>query len=155
MRHLLDYPPVDERARLTGGVVPLTILYLITVHSLSNQSLRVFLFLSFMLLIWLAMLHDTSGSATVDDMIGMLFVGWFFRALDYIVLTDTAKEFYKTEGGGEDKNREKDPWRMGVQTWSKAKWMWSASIWTNDRGINWSWEVKNIRPKVPVGYSVR
>ncbi|KAH0545196.1 hypothetical protein FGG08_000650 [Glutinoglossum americanum] len=160
LSQMYNLPPLDERQPVVRGFMAGLYLGLITILSLPYRWLRIFLFLAFALPVAMKLPHTTTGDPARDYWLGTLFIGSVYRGFDYIVLTNVDKEFYKVEGSRKyskpEKNgeKEKEPRRGGMQTWSLAKWLWCASVWANNRGINCSWEVKNIGPKPRVGYPV-
>jgi hypothetical protein len=160
LSQMYNLPPLDERQPVVRGFMPGLYLGLTTILSLPHRRLRIFSFLALALPVAMKLPYTTTGDPAKDLWLGTLFIGLVYRGLDYIVLTNADKEFYKVEGSGKysesERNREeeKEPRRGGVEAWSLVKWLWCASVWVNNRGVNCSWEVKNIGPKPRVGYPV-
>ncbi|KAI9761984.1 MAG: hypothetical protein M1840_001513 [Geoglossum simile] len=148
---LSHLPPLDQREKLARGFTICTYLILSTILSLPTRQFRTLLFLAFTLTAAIALPSRTTRSPAHDYWFGILFAGSVIRGVDYIILTNAEKDFYHVDGNGAP---EKTPWRRGTPSWSPAKWLWAASIWLNNRGVNWSWEVKNIRPKPAAGYPI-
>ncbi|KAH0556308.1 hypothetical protein GP486_005766 [Trichoglossum hirsutum] len=156
LSQMYNLPPLDERKPVVRGFTAGLYLVLATILSLPHRRLRIFLFLSLALPVAMKLPHTTAGDPARDYWLGTLFVGSVYRGLDYIVLTDADRQLYRVAEGGRksEKNRGEKEKEPRAQTWSLAKWLWCASVWANNRGVNCSWEVTNIEPKPRVGYPV-
>jgi hypothetical protein len=148
LSQILSLPPLESRKPLPRGFTLFLFLTLTTTLSLPPRPFRKLLFLAIILPTALTLPHLATSATSNDYWFGILFFGSVYRGIDYIILSHAEKEFYVVGRG------EKTPWRRGVGNWSLEKWMWAARIWANNRGVGWSWEVKNIGPKPPVGFPV-
>ena len=156
-------PPLSERVTLPPYIIPLSLFTVITALSFPpTHNLRFLLLLTIGLPTLATLPFYTTGSVSDDYWAGCFFGTLIFTVLDYFVLSQPEKEFWRVhrkgaEGdineGSVEEEKEKRRWD-GVGWWSAEKWLWSAAIWFSARGVGWSWEVKNIPPKKPVGYPV-
>ena len=146
---MFGIPPLSERHHLPGYVLPLLHLTLVITLSLPPK-LRA-LAAPAIVLPALALPSHTTGKIIIDYWASSAVVCWLLAALDFIVLSNADRDFWRVEGRGGEGGKK----RLKGAAWSWERLMWSADIWVSSRGAGWSWEVKNVPPKPPLGYPAR
>jgi hypothetical protein len=147
-------PPLSERSPLPRFVAPLAFFTLVFTLCLPPRfNLRAFFFFFTIAIPTLALLpYYTTGITLSDYRTSTFLVYWVVRALDFFVLAAPEKEFWRVRTGGGAKVATEQHWDKHLWSWRKLGW--SVGIWATQRGIGWSWEVKNVGPKAPIGYLV-
>ena len=111
---------------------------------------RVFLFLPLVAAFCATTAYYRTDSKTNDYSLGCNVAYVTFSFIDRLILSNAESEFFKIGNGATEDTRGK-PIAPPLDSWS-AKLQWSCALWTSQRGVNWSWKVKNVPLGVPHTY---
>lgn len=145
LRSLLHiYPEPADRLPLPTLYLPAGFVLTIIPFFISNDRGRISLTAVPLLPLALGRPFFTAGSPQVDYNTGGMFVGMLLQYLDFLMLSPTEGE--EIAFVGDMRIQAKAVREADNQTlWQKLKWSLRLMI-TPNRGIGWSWQVKNVPP---------
>jgi hypothetical protein len=105
---MFGIPPLEERPLSPGYNAPLTFLAVVIFLSLPAHRLRSLAFLSLIPLGIIALTSYTTGSIPGDYWATSSAIGWIIYGVDFIVLSDPERDFWRVGRAGEG---EKKQWK--------------------------------------------
>ena len=112
---------------------------------------RVLIFVPLVVGLNVLQLCFNTGTPLNDYVMGTSISAQLLAVVDRLVLSHPERDFYKLVPPSRPDDAAAKPGGMR-QHWTEKIW-WCSKLFLTNRGVGWSWQVKNTPPSLPVDYS--